>query len=80
MTNTIYVSIYIWKILEIAFVAYEENETSKAEKFVPLNKDIIPFYLRKLDDLVKSNNGYFALGRVWFFSILFYYLITMIIW
>lgn len=56
----------MYLFLEIASAQYDQNEVSKAEKFALLAKEIIPFYLEKLDAIVKQNNGYFALGKVSF--------------
>lgn len=53
-----------YNFTEIAAVSYEKDEVAKAEKFVPLTNETIPFYLEKLDAIVKENNGYFALGKV----------------
>lgn len=56
---------------EIAVVAYEPNEAIKEEKFKTLNSVTIPFYLKKLEEMAKENNGHLALNRttwadVWF--------------
>lgn len=49
---------------KIAVVNYEADEAVQAKKRVPLNEETLPFYLEKLDALVKENNGHFALGKV----------------
>lgn len=61
----------VWKKLtsiifsaEIAAAYYEPDETLKQKKLDDLNKEMIPFYLKKLDAAAKENNGYLALGRV----------------
>lgn len=36
----------------------------KAKKAVTLNAEVLPFYLEKLDSIVKDNNGYLALGKL----------------
>lgn len=51
-------------LLEIAVVSYEADEAVQAKKREPLEAEIIPFYLEKLDSLAKENNGHFALGKV----------------
>lgn len=60
----LYFSTNFLKFLELAGASYEENEVAKAEKYAILRKETIPYYLEKLDSLVKENNGYFALGKV----------------
>lgn len=50
--------------VEIAVVSYEADEAVQAKKREPLEAEIIPFYLEKLDSLAKENNGHFALGKV----------------
>ena len=45
-------------------VAYEPNEKIQEEKRKPLNAEVIPFYLSKLDDIAKENNGHLALKRL----------------
>jgi prostaglandin-H2 D-isomerase / glutathione transferase len=49
---------------EIAVVSYEADEEVQAKKREPLEAEILPFYLEKLDSLAKENNGHFALGKV----------------
>lgn len=49
---------------EIAAAHSEPVESLKQKKLEDLNKETIPFYLRKLDAAAKENNGYLALGRV----------------
>jgi glutathione S-transferase len=48
---------------EIGAVAYEQDEKTQAEKRKILNAETIPFYLTKLDDIAKNNNGHLALKR-----------------
>lgn len=43
---------------------YEEDEAIKAKKMVTLKAEIIPFYLDKLEAIVKENNGHFALSKL----------------
>lgn len=49
---------------EIANVAYEQDEALKEKKFKTLNGEILPFYLEKLDEIAKENNGHLALKRL----------------
>lgn len=51
--------------IEIGAVHYEADEAVKQKKFEDLKKDVIPFYLSKLDAIAKENNGYLALGKVY---------------
>lgn len=57
-----FISIII--ITEIGSAAYETDEQVKEKKWEQVNKESIPFYLEKLDNVAKENNGHFALGRV----------------
>jgi prostaglandin-H2 D-isomerase / glutathione transferase len=50
-------------ITEIGAVAYEPNEKIQEEKRKILNAETIPFYLEKLDEIAKANNGHLALKR-----------------
>lgn len=50
--------------LEIASVAYEADPKIQEEKRKTLNAETIPFYLQKLDDVAKENNGHLALKRL----------------
>lgn len=52
------------KFLEIAVVSYEPDDDVKEKKLVTLNSEVIPFYLEKLEDIARDNNGHLALGRV----------------
>lgn len=36
----------------------------KQKKLADVKKDVVPFYLDKLDAIAKENNGHLALGRV----------------
>lgn len=49
---------------EIAVVSYEPDDEVKEKKMITLTTEVIPFYLEKLDAIVKENNGHFALGKV----------------
>lgn len=49
---------------EVAGAHFEADEDVKIKKMEHNKKEVIPFYLDKLDELAKENNGYLALGRV----------------
>lgn len=51
---------------KIAVAHYEADEAIKKKKVEDVKKEVIPFYLDKLDAIAKENNGYLALGRVSF--------------
>lgn len=51
-------------ILEIAAVAYEADPKVQEEKRKTLNAETIPFYLSKLEEVAKENNGHLALKRL----------------
>lgn len=63
-----------WKLLkrnfnwisdpEIAVVSYEPDDDVKDKKLVTLNSEVIPFYLEKLEDIARDNNGHLACGKV----------------
>lgn len=44
-------------------MAYEKDPSIQEEKRKTLNAETIPFYLDKLDDIAKENNGHLALKR-----------------
>lgn len=48
---------------EISAHYYETNAESKAEK-LKVAKEIVPFYVNKLDEQVKKNGGYFVGGKL----------------
>jgi prostaglandin-H2 D-isomerase / glutathione transferase len=50
--------------LEIGVVSYEKDEKIQAEKRKLLNSETLPFYLSKLDEIAKNNNGHLALNRL----------------
>jgi hypothetical protein len=52
------------KNVEVAVVSYEADDEVKQNKLVTLNNEVIPFYLEKLDDIAKENNGFLANGKV----------------
>lgn len=49
---------------EIAAVHYETDAAVQEARRGPLNKEIIPFYLEKLEEVAKQNNGHLALKKV----------------
>lgn len=51
-------------ITAIAAFSYETDENVKERKKNEALKDTVPFYLKKLDDLVKLNGGYLANSTV----------------
>ncbi|KAJ8664899.1 hypothetical protein QAD02_006561 [Eretmocerus hayati] len=48
---------------KIAAYYYEDNVTAKAEK-LEVSKQIVPFYIQRLDEQVKKNGGYFVGGKL----------------
>ena len=57
--------ILFWKkLLEIAVVAYEPDQKLQEQKRKVLNEETIPFYLTKLEEIAKANNGHLALKRM----------------
>lgn len=57
--------------IEIGAVSYEADEEVQKKKRTVLDSETIPYYLEKLDALVASNSGYFALGRLTWADIYF---------
>lgn len=51
-------------IVEIAVVSYEPEDDVKEKKLVTLNSEVIPFYLEKLDDIARENDGHMANSKV----------------
>jgi prostaglandin-H2 D-isomerase / glutathione transferase len=49
---------------EIAIVAYEPDDEVKEKKMMTLTKQVIPFYLNKLNIIAKENNNHLVLGKV----------------
>ena len=45
-------------------VSYEPDDDVKTKKLVTLNTEVVPFYLEKLEDIARDNNGYLSCGRV----------------
>ncbi|KAG5881473.1 hypothetical protein JTB14_026530 [Gonioctena quinquepunctata] len=63
--------------LKIGAYHYENNASAKAEKQGPLFNEIIPYYLKKIEEQAKKNNGHLACGRLtWadlhFVSLMYY--------
>lgn len=54
----------LFNVIEIAVVSYEPEDEIKEKKMITLVNEVIPFYLEKLETIVKDNNGHFALGKV----------------
>ncbi|XP_071439843.1 glutathione S-transferase-like [Hetaerina americana] len=50
--------------LQIVAYNFEADEDAKEKKKEVLVNETIPFYLEKLDDDVKKNNGHFVLGKL----------------
>lgn len=51
---------------EIAVVSYEPDDDVKDKKLGTLNNEVIPFYLEKLEDIARDNNGHLSCGKVTF--------------
>lgn len=49
---------------EIATAFWESDEALKQKKLADVKRDVVPFYLEKLDAAAKENNGHLALGHV----------------
>jgi glutathione S-transferase len=54
----------IFCFAEIALYSYETDEAIKESRKEPLFKETIPYYLQRLDAIVKANNGHLAVGKV----------------
>ncbi|XP_052873491.1 glutathione S-transferase [Anopheles cruzii] len=50
--------------LKIAVVSYEPDDDIKDKKLVTLNNEVIPFYLEKLDDIARENDGHLANSKL----------------
>ncbi|XP_075169080.1 glutathione S transferase S1 isoform X2 [Haematobia irritans] len=57
--------------LKIAVVSYEPEDDIKEKKLVTLNNEVIPFYLEKLEQTVKDNDGHLALNKLTWADIYF---------
>lgn len=49
---------------EIAVVSYEPDDEVKEKKMITLTTEVIPFYLEKLESIVKENDGHLALSKI----------------
>ena len=45
-------------------IFYEQDEAKKKALIEVVSKESFPYYLPRLEAVVKKNNGHFALGRV----------------
>lgn len=52
------------KLTEIAALSYEPEDDVKSKKMGSLTSEVIPFYLEKLEDIARDNNGFLANGKV----------------
>ncbi|XP_050677253.1 glutathione S-transferase 2-like [Leptidea sinapis] len=50
--------------IKASAVHYESDENVKAKKHNELAKDFYPVVLKKLDEIIASNNGHIALGKL----------------
>lgn len=50
-------------LTEIATVHYEKDPKVQDTKRQQLNDETIPFYLKKLEEVARTNNGHMALNR-----------------
>jgi len=57
--------------LKIAVVSYEPEDDIKEKKLITLNNEVIPFYMEKLEQTVKDNDGHFALNKLTWADIYF---------
>lgn len=55
---------YLLFSTEIGAYHYEANEDVKQSKYEPLTKEIIPYYMERLDAQVKKNGGYLVGGKL----------------
>lgn len=58
------------RLSEIAAYFYESNAEAKAEK-EKAAKELVPFYVERLDEQVKKNGGYFVGGKLTWADLLF---------
>lgn len=49
---------------EIAALSYEPKDDVTSKKMGTLTSEVIPFYLEKLEDIARDNNGFLANGKV----------------
>lgn len=43
---------------------YEKDEGIRKRNHEQIKKDVVPFFLEKLDKIAEENNGHLALGKV----------------
>lgn len=56
---------FLFSVLTDVYAVFFEHDTEiKQKKFPEFNKNVIPFYMDKLEEIAKQNMGYLALGRV----------------
>nr|CAD7455974.1 unnamed protein product [Timema tahoe] len=49
---------------QIGSYHYDDNEASKEKKKAPLLNETLPYYLKRFDEIVKNNGGYFVGGKL----------------
>lgn len=54
----------LFSTIEIGSIYWDADEAVKAKKFPTLKEETIPFYLGKLEEIAKQNNGHLALKRL----------------
>lgn len=64
LKGIISIIIFAFYYLEITAAAFEQDEALKAKKLKTLNEETVPFYLEKLEEIAKQNNGHLALERL----------------
>ncbi|XP_044269512.1 glutathione S-transferase-like [Tribolium madens] len=50
--------------LKVSAYFYEKDEAKKQTILENVNKEVLPFYLKRFEEIVKKNKGHFALGRL----------------
>jgi len=60
---------YVFKVFNIIFKGiisywYEQNEETRAAKYVTLVNETIPYNMERFENIVVENNGYFVNGKV----------------
>ena len=49
---------------EMSKAKYEPDPDLKEKKLATFKEEIAPYYLQKIDEIVKDNNGFVANGKV----------------
>ena len=62
---------FIGELLEINTAHYELDTKLQEEKRKTLDEETLPFYLAKLDEIAKENDGHFALKRITWADVFF---------